>query len=100
MSLHERVHNTLLTCSIDQLRKIDWCGVGDGGDGVDDVGRQDGGIAPTEGVSISAGKIVLIAGFWREEAQGGWSGSPWWMGTADSKKRTKATRCPHRVRAT
>ena len=56
--------------SVDQPREIDWCVGVDGVDGVYGVRRQDGGIAPPEGVGFRMGEIVLIAVRWRDEARG------------------------------
>ena len=78
MTLQERGQNSLLGCSIDQPCDIGWCG-GSGGGRVYGVGRQDGGVAPTEDFGLKAGKIFLISSRQLYEARvdgqgchGGW----------------------------
>ena len=100
ISLQEYGRNALLGWGVDQPLYIGWCGISSVGGGVDGVGRQDGGVAPVEGVGISAGKILPIAGCRRDKVRGGRSGLPWWMVTAGGKKTIKATCCPHRSSAT
>ena len=48
----------------------------------------------TEGVSLSAGEIVIIAGRRRDEDLGGQSGLPWWVGVAIRKKKYQSYLLP------
>ena len=71
MLLQECGHNFLLSHSVDQPHDIGWCGGSSGGDRVDGLGQQDGGVALLEGVGLSTGKTVSIDGCRKDEAQGG-----------------------------
>ena len=68
----QRGQNTLLSRSVYQPRNTGWYSSGGNGR-VDCVGRQDGSVAPVEGVGIKEGKIVPIADHWWDEVLGsGW----------------------------